>query len=357
MADEFVPPNLTRREFLGWAAASALAGASWLSACGRSGARTVRFLNWSGNMGEDTLQRFERETGVLVNCDYYTTAAGILAKLSGKAGAYDLVIAPDHVVPRLRELKRLRPIPHHELKSLPGIAAFLRNPPYDPGLGYTVPYLWGTMGLGVSAPRFHRRPDSWWALWDEKYKGRLSMLDDPHKTIQCALLMLGLPAGSKDPAHLKKARDLLLRQRPLVQEYDSANYPEKLAAGRLWLSQAWSGDVLQAVAEGKKVDFIVPKEGSFFWTDSLCLPRGSQHKKEAMLLLDYLLRPDVAAEIANATRSAPADEAALPLLDLSLRKDPRAFPPPAVLSRLRFAPALDAKTEDLWHRTWEEVQG
>lgn len=349
--------DLTRRGFIRLAALATVGGSAFLESCARGPkANTVNFFNWFNYIGKDTLPRFMAETGIKVNYEVYSSEEEMFSKLKAGVRGYDLFVATDYMIPRLKAMRLLDPIPHDLLHNLGNIAPRFRDPVYDPGLAYSIPYLWGTTGIGFNTAKMPKPPASWWALWDEKYKGRMSMLDNLRDCVGIALLLLNLPSDTKDPAHLEKARDLLVKQRALLKQYTSSTYVDDLSSGELWLAQGWSGDVLQAARENKRVDYVIPSEGSFIWVDSLCLMRGLGTRPEVLRLVDYLLKPEVAAGIANTVRYATPNQAALSALDTAVARDPRIFPPPSMDARLRFYAPLDPEADERWNQVWQEVK-
>ena len=318
--------------------------------------KTVNFFNWSNYIGKETLPRFTRENGIAVNYDVFADEEEMFAKLRSGARGYDLIVGTDYMIPRFKALKLIDPIPHDRLKNTGNIDPQFKNPPYDPGLEFTLPYLWGTTGIGYNKSKVHRPPTSWKDLWDERYKGKISMLDNARDCISTALLLVGAKETSKDPADLARARALLISQRPLLKHYSSSAYMDGLVSGELVIAMAWSGDVLQAAKDNPQLEYVVPKEGSFMWMDSLCLIKGSEHREDTLRLVDHLLSPEGAAEIANAVRYASPNAAARPHLDPALLKDSRVFPSPAIASRLSFHDILDSETSQLWSKTWSDVK-
>ena len=346
--------EVTRRDFLRLALLTAALGPA---ACSRGPRkRQVNFFNWSNYIAEQTLPAFEKETGITVNYDMYSDEEEMFSKLKAGVQGYDLIVGTDYMIPRLKALQAIDPIPHDLLKNLGNIDAKFQNPDYDPGLQFTVPYLWGTTGIGYNKSKLAKPPSSWKDLWDEKYAGRLSVLDNTRDGVGCALLMLGLPMDAKDPAQISQAREALLKQKALLKHYSSATYIDELVSSEIWIAQGWSGDVLQANKDNKNIDYIIPKEGSFIWVDSLCLIHGSEHREETLQLVDYLLEGRVAADTANAKRFASPNAKAIELLDPAIRKDPRVFPSKDIASRLSFYPVLEPETDELWTRTWQEVK-
>ncbi len=348
--------TLTRRDFLRVALTAATVP-SFLAACSRaSEEKTLTFFNWSNYIGKKTLPQFQTETGIKVRSDLFSDEEEMFAKLKTGVQGYDVIVGTDYMIPRFKALDLLAEMPVDKLKNVDNLDDRFRHPPYDPELRHTIPYLWGTTGIGYNRKLAGAAPTSWKALWDPKLAGKMSMLDNARDAIGVALLVLGLPTGTKDPADVEKAKKLLLEQRPLLKHYTSSTYMDELIAGDLWLAQGWSGDVLQSARENPSVDYAFPKEGAFIYVDGLCICKSTQRLDDSIRFVDYLLRPDVAAEISNTVRYATPNGKAAALLDEGLRKDPRVYPGPDIQKRLRFHVPLDGEGEELWSRTWQEVK-
>ncbi|OGR89020.1 MAG: hypothetical protein A3J74_00220 [Elusimicrobia bacterium RIFCSPHIGHO2_02_FULL_57_9] len=242
------------------------------------------------------------------------------------------------------------------LSNLGNIDPQFRNAPYDPDNTFTVPYMWGTTGIGYNRAKAAKPPASWLALWDEAYRGKMSILDNARDCVSIALLLKGYEETTTDPAAFSAVRELLMRQRPLVKQYSSAGYMDSLIAGEISIAMAWSGDVLQAARENPNLDYVVPKEGSYMWADNMCLARGSEHREDALRLVDYLLKPEIGAEIANFVQYASPNAAARPLLGEKLLNDPRVYPTPEIAKRLKFHALLDPATTQIWNETWNDIK-
>ncbi|MDE2039142.1 MAG: spermidine/putrescine ABC transporter substrate-binding protein [Elusimicrobia bacterium] len=350
-------PKLTRRQFLALSAVAAAAPAAFaLQACDSgSEERVVNFFNWSKYIGPDTLSRFTRRTGIRVNYEEFSDEEAMFAKLRSGARGYDLAIGADYMISRFKGLNLIDPFPSGALRNIGNIDPRFRKTPYDPQDAYTVPYLWGTTGIGFNRQFLPRAPQSWRDLWDPRYQGKISMLDNSRDCVSTALLMLGYPETADD-AQLEQAKKLLLSQRPLVKQYNSSTYMDSLITGDVLLAMGWSGDILQACREKPQLDYAIPREGSYLWVDNLILVRGSRHRADTLRLVDYLLEPETAAGIADAVRYATPNRAAMPLLDKSLREDPRVFPGPELSKRLRFHQQLDPATVQAWNELWSDVK-
>jgi spermidine/putrescine transport system substrate-binding protein len=350
--------RLSRRDFLRLGLLVPAAGPlSGLLACAsKEPERVINFFNWSMYIAKDTLPAFTQETGIKVNYDVFADEEEMFAKLRSGARGYDLIVATDYLLPRLKAGNLIAPIPMADLKNLVNIDPKFLRTPYDPEQEFSVPYLWGTTGIGFNKKLVSKPPTSWWDLWDEKYKGRICMLDSPRECIGTALLLKGHPETTSDEKDFAQAKELLLKQKPLVKQYTSATYVDSLVAGEAALAMAYSGDVLQAVKENPHLDYALPKEGGYMWVDSMCLLRGAPHLADSVRLIDYLLRPEVAADICQAVRYASPNAAARSKIDPAILNDHRIFPTPEAARGLRYHTPPDAEAYVLWNQTWSDVK-
>jgi spermidine/putrescine-binding protein len=346
--------DYSRREFLKLAVVGGVG--SLLAACAKSAEKTVNFFNWSAYIGKNTLPDFTKATGVQVNYDVFADEEEMFAKLRSGAMGYDVVVGTDYLIARLKALSLIEPLPEGALKNRGNVSPLFRKPPYDPEEKFTVPYLWGTTGIGYNKTKLAKAPTSWRDLWDPKYSGKIAMLDNSRDCVGTALMLSGFPETTKDPKAYAAVKELLAKQRPLVKQYTSSTYIDGLVSGEFHLAMAWSGDVLQASRENPDIDYVIPKEGSYMWVDNLCLVKGAGNKTEALALIDHLISGEVAADIANTVRYASPNAAAKPHLDKALLADERVYPGKSIMSRLKFHSPLDSETTNLWNQTWSDVK-
>jgi spermidine/putrescine transport system substrate-binding protein len=346
---------VSRRDFLKAAVLAPLLPA-FLDACRRADKRrVVNFFNWSNYIGKDTLPNFTKSTGVDVRYDMFADEEEMFAKLRAGARGYDLIVVGDYLIPRFRALNLIDPMPPGVLKNQGNLAPRFRHTSYDPDEA-TVPYLWGTTGIAYNRKKLKKAPTSWWDLWDEKYKDRISMLDNVRDCIAVAMQLLGIEQSTRDPDDFRRIRELLVKQKPLVKQYSSSSYLNSLVAGEIDLAMTWSGDLFQAARDNPDLDYVIPKEGTYMWVDCLALMRGSHHRADTLALIDYLLEPKVAADNADFVRYASPNEKAWPLVDPALRKDPRVYPPPKQMAALKLHHVLDPEQSELWNETWADVK-
>ncbi|WP_022798226.1 polyamine ABC transporter substrate-binding protein [Thermus islandicus] len=330
-----------------------------LTACPRrTGESTLYFLNWAEYIPETLVKKFEREAGVKVVLDTFESPEAMLAKL--KAGAdreFSLVVAPDYYVLQMAREGLLAPLDRGRLKNLANLDPFFRDPPYDPGLGYSVPYLWGTTGLAYRQDLVKGPVDSYGVFFDPaRQVGPFLLLDEMRETIGAALRYLGYSVNTRDPEALEKAKELLIAaKKRSVGFAGGVEALNRILAGDAALSLAYSGDVLQARQEDKRLRYALAKEGGTLWTDAMVVPKRGPAQDLAYRFMDFLLRPENAAELATYTRYATPVAKALPLLPEAMRKDPTVFPPEEVRGKLEYLKDLGPDIA-LYDRVWTEVK-
>jgi spermidine/putrescine-binding protein len=309
---------------------------------------------WSGYIAPETLRRFEARHGARVNIDLYDSLEALLAKVQAGNTDYDVICPSNYAVQALVHQDLLRPLDHGALPHRVNLDPRFVDRHFDPGNRYSMPYLWGTAGIGYNRARAGT-VDSWDALWDPRFRGRILMLDDARESLGAALKRLGLSFNATDPESLRRAQRLLLLQKPLVRTYNSASFDDALVSGDVWLAHGWSGQFAKAMAEQPGLGYVVPREGSSLFVDSLAIPRSAPHPELAHAFLDFVMEADVAAEICRTMYYSTPNRAAVPLLPEALRRNPAVFPPPADLARAELIEDIGEATL-IYDRLWTEVK-
>lgn len=365
---------MTRRGFLKRAgAAGLLVGASgFLAACGGGDSTTTTtaaaggggggeladqlfFYNWSDYIAEDTIPNFTDEFGVKVVYDNYSSNDTLLAKLQSGATGYDIIVPTDYMITTMLGLDLLQEI---DLANVPNVANLyprFREAPFDPGNKYSVPWQWGTTGIGYNSEKVPDFKPSWDMLWDEKYKGKITMMNEIRDVFAVALFRLGYSPNTRDPKEIEEAKQMLVEQKSLLKHYTSDTYIDELASEDSWLSHGYSGDVFQAQLENEAVLYAVPEEGAFTWVDSMCIPKAAPHKYTAEVFMNYIHRPEVAAAITNYVYYASPNEKAEEFILPEILEDPQIYPPQEVMDKLTFTEELGADTE-LYNTAYQELR-
>ena len=312
--------------------------------------RELRIFNWSDYIAADTISRFEKEFNIRVTYDTYESNEEMAAKLVAGGDGYDIVSPSGYLVPVLTEAGLLQPLDHAVLSNWRNLLPLFVNAEADRGGRYAMPYQWGTTGLAFRRDLVMAPPTSWGDLGSSALTGKVTMLDDGREVLGAMLRWRGHSVNSIDRGELDAARRDALAIKPNLRAYLSATVKGQLVSGDIAVAQLWSGDTRQAQLEESRIEFTIPVEGTLIFTDYLVLPRRAPNRRAAHAFLNYVLRPEVAAEIAEQTGYGPANGAAIARM-----RRPVAAPDAEMLSRLEFQRDLGPAT-DLWDRLWTEVK-
>jgi spermidine/putrescine transport system substrate-binding protein len=311
--------------------------------------------NWPLYMPQVVLDDFDAEYGVKIV--YLTYDSGEEAADTIKAGkiVYDVAIIDNDLIPPLTADGLLAEIDFQNVPNFKNISANFRDLAYDPGNRHSVPYGWGTTGLLVRTDLVQAPVTSWADLWDERYAGRVGVPEEPTELISVALKALGYPLNSEDPAQLEAALDHLLKlKKSLVfVESEEPEAVERLVSGEVVILLGYSGHALIARKENPAIQYVLPKEGTLLWGDSLVISAASPNQHTAEIFLNYILRPQVSARIVKEYYYATANEAAYPFLDPEILDDPVLFPPVEYLTKNDFYAPLSPQGQKLYADVWE----
>jgi spermidine/putrescine-binding protein len=328
----------------GEAAGSGAAGAP------RRRERLLNIYNWSDYIDEKTIPLFQAWTNVRINYDVYSSNDDLLAKLRAGPTQYDIIVPTNWFIPTYRRLGLLQPLRQDLIPNLTNLDKTFVETDYDPGNKYTIPWQWGTTGLGYNTKRVPGgKVDSWAALYepDPSLGGHLSILREVTEVIGCTLIYLGKDPNSTKDADLQQVVDTFkgLRRHLKQLKFSSDTYIDELAAGETWLAQGWSGDVFQAQADNPDVRYVIPKEGSLRWADVMCVPKDAPHPENAARFMNYVLQPRVAARISNYVSYGTPVPLAKALLPPEQLNDPGIYPPSSV--KLSFMTLTDERLKAL----------
>ena len=331
-----------------------LMGLTGLAGCSRGKPR-LNVFNWSDYIGPTTIPRFEFEHNCEVKYMVYESNEEMLAKVFGGNSGWDVVFPSNYYVEPMAASDLLAPLDRSKLANLANLEPWLQQPKWDPQVRWSVPYMTGAAGIAFDKRR-QPTPTRWADLWDERYKGRITMLDDAAEVLGAALKMLGMPLNSSDPAQLDRAKVELIKQKQLVRAYLNAEARDQLVAGDLLAIQTWATTASQAIEAAPHLDFVYPAEGFSIYSDCAVILRESTQQELAHQFLDYLLRPRVAAAIVTHSKTASANREARKMLPPVLRDNAVLYPPQEVLDRGEWFTPVPPVAQRLRDRLWTEIK-
>ncbi len=315
----------------------------------------LHYFTWSDYVGPEILQEFERREHAKVVVDTFSSNEELLAKLQSGATGYDVAVPSDFMVSIMIHQGLLADLDPAEIPNAASLESHLQQLPFDPDRRYSVPYLWGTVGIGYDSSVITTPPDSWSILWDPRYKGRISMLNDQREVFGAVLRSMGQSMNSADPVVIEAAKDKLLQQKPLVKTYTSDHYDQLLASGEVVLAHGWGGPVARAMAERPTLRYVVPKEGATVWADCLVVLKTAPAKRLAMKFINFLMDPDIAARTSERLRFASASRAARDRVAPDVRSNVAVYPATDQMDRLEWMRDV-GKAIRLYDRAWTELK-
>jgi spermidine/putrescine transport system substrate-binding protein len=320
-------------------------------------AAELNIYNWEDYLGENTVEEFEEEFGVKINLLIYEDEEVLFEDLPNNPGKYDLVIASDAVAKDLVKLGLLRTLNKDNIPNLENVEefCFIKS---DSLSDYVVPYLWGTTGFAIDTNYVQEDIDSWGIFWDEKYAGKMVMLNNPREVVALGAKFVGVPIVPQTLAEFEKVRNALLEQKEISGGYeDPETIEDGLAGGELWVAHIYSGSTGIAAEENIFLKHVIPKEGGVKWIDSWVIPTSAPNAYTAEVFINYILRPEISADIVNYQWTPGCNKAARGLIDEELLKDESLYPSKQDLNNLEFISDYDETDEiqKLRGELWEEL--
>lgn len=266
-----------------------------LAGCGEQ-KETLNLYSWVDNFDMDMIKKFEDEYNVKVNYSYFANNEELLAKISNGGADYDLIQPSDYMVASMIKQDLLEPLDLNNIPNFQYVADTFKDPAFDPGNKYSITYTSGVTGIAYNTKYVTDEINSWSDLWDDKYKGKVLLLDDNREVIGMALKKLGKSNSSHDDADIEAAAEELKKLVPNVLAFDTDSIKQKMMQEEGWIAMVWSGDAAFIAAENPDVKFVVPDEGSTIWSDNYAIPKGAKNKELAEKFINFMLDPENSAQ-------------------------------------------------------------
>jgi len=318
-------------------------------------AKELILYNWEDYMPQPVLDAFEKEYGTKVIIHTYETQDEALENLRDSTVDYDIAVIENDLLPSLIAQDLLAEIDFRNIPNFENISADFRDLAYDPGNRHSVPYNWGTSGLIVRSDLVEAPVTRWADLWDPRHAGKIAIREEPTEIVSIALYSLGYPLNSEDPAQLEEAlaRLLELKNSVVFIPPDLQSMLDALGSGRITIVQGWNGDALVAREQYPAIQYVLPEEGTILWSDSFVISSASPNRYTAEVFLNFILRPEISAQIVEAYYYPSANQSARQFTDPAILNDPIVYPPLDYLRANDFYLPLSETGEKLYAEIWE----
>ncbi len=318
----------------------------------------INVFNWPTYIAETTMDGFAAACGVTYTYDSYDSDKSMITIIRQGNPGFDIVVPSDYAVLLMIDEELLLPLDHARLPNLANLAADLRQAPFDPENTYSVPYLWGTFGIGYSTVRVAEPVTSWMQFF--QHDGPVAWVDDPRSMFAIALLMIGADPNTREPADIEAAKEFLIANSRNVLVIATDDGQELLARGEVDMAFEYSGDVYQIIQDCACDSFAyaIPDEGTGISAGFIGIPVGARNPELAHVFIDYILDPQVSADIANYTAYPTPNQTAfdLGLIDPDQATNAGIYPPEAVRANLFFVEYQGEEIDSLMNAAWDEVK-
>ena len=316
--------------------------------CNKNYSEEISFFNYGENIDEETIK---------VNVETFDDMETMYQKVSNSGVKYDVILVSDALMPRMIKNNLVQELNKDNIPNISQMDEDYLNLDIDPGNKYSVPYMFGTVGLIYNKDVVKEDVDSWDILWDEKYKNRIFMFDTYRDTLGAALKKLGYSLNSENPKEIEEAKELLLEQRKLVDPiYGVDNGTTMIPAGESDINMIWSGEGLNLQDENPNLVYVVPKEGANFWIDSLCIPSNAKNVSGAEKFINFVSDKESALRIADEIGyTTPNKEARLEQPE-EVRNNPNAYMPKEIMDRCEIYVDLPKDVKKLYDNAWIQIK-
>lgn len=326
--------------------------------CGAGGGDSKKVLNvynWGEYIDLDLLEQFEEETGIAVNYKNFESNEQMYSVLKQGGVSYDVVIPSDYMISRMIEEDMLEPLNLDNITNYSLIDDNLKNPVYDPDNKYSIPYMWGTVGI-IYDPDKVSEVTSWSALFDEANSGQILMFDNSRDAMGIALKYLGYSQNTTDETELSEAYELLKQQKDLLQGYVMDQIFEKLESGEAAIGPYYAGDYLTMLENNPTLKFCIPKEGSNIFVDAMCILKGAENKENAEAFINFMSSTQVSTANSEFIGYTSPNIEVQDLLDLSELAESVMYPSDEVLSKCEAYINLPQETLDYYDSMWVKLK-
>lgn len=320
-----------------------------------SSKEVVNFLNYGENIDKETLKEFQEEYDVKVNVDTFDDMETMYNKIKSGAVNYDVILVSDNLMGRMINEDLLLELNKDNIPNINQMSEEYLNLSMDPGNKYSVPYMFGTVGLIYNTDVVDEEVDSWDIFWNEKYKDSIFMFNTYRDTIGVGLKKLGYSLNSENEDEIEEAKKILLSQKKLGTIYGSDYGTESIANGETVVNMIWSGEGLNLQDEYSNLKYVVPKEGANFWIDSLCIPKNAKNVEGAEKFINFVSDKESALRIADEIGYTTPNKEAMEEQDDHIKNNPNAYMPKEIMDRCELYNDLPKDIKKIYDEAWTEI--
>jgi spermidine/putrescine transport system substrate-binding protein len=340
---------MNRRTFL-----MSICGA--LTGCAGRNAKRLNVMNWGDYVAPNTIATFEKEYQVHVRYATYENNEELFGKVMSGNSGWDVVFPTHNRIDPMRDLGLIAPLNHARLGNAGNLFTRFQNPLWDRNLDWSVPYMWTTSGIAYNRAKYPATPASWSDLWRSEAKGKLTMLDDVDDVFGAALSKLGFLYNSASGDELRKAQREIIAQKPLVRAYISTEARDQMVAGDVLIAETFATTAQLAIDGNADLAYVLPKEPYAAYCDCAVILKESKRGDLAHEFLNFMLRPEISAEIAQTIRTATPNEKAFGLLPPATQQSKTLYPDSDTLARAEWPLTLPPDIVRLRDRLWTEAK-
>lgn len=293
--------------------------------CG-SGKPKLKVYNWGDYIDKSLIKEFEEKYNIKVVYEEFATNEEMYVKIKNSPGQYDVAIPSDYMITKMVKDGLLEKIDFNNIKNYDQIDQKFKNLAFDPKNEYSVPYMWGTVGIIYNTKVIKDEITSWQDLWNLKYKDQIIMLDSQRDSIGIALKKLGYSLNSKNIKELNKAKEELIKQKTLVHAYAGDEVKDQMIEEEAAMAVVWSGDAMFMMENNKNLKYVIPKEGTNLWFDNMVIPKGSKAKKEAEMFINFMSSAEASKKNVEYIGYSTPNKKSKELLPKEVRENPTAYP-------------------------------
>ncbi|CAK7011780.1 MAG: Spermidine/putrescine-binding periplasmic protein [Peptostreptococcus russellii] len=322
---------------------------------GQDSSKVLNVYNVGDYIDESLIKEFEKKTGIKVQYSTYDTNEMMYQKVKSGSTKYDLIFPSDYMVQKMSNEGLLKKINYNNIPNYKYIDKEFLNSKYDPENLYSVPYMWGTLGIVYNKNLVDEKVDNWDILWDQKYRRNILMFDSVRDTMGVALKKLGYSMNTKNPKEIEEATKLLIKQKPLVLAYVNDDGKDRMIGNEATMGIFYSGDVPMMKEENPDLEYAIPKEGSNIWTDAICIPNTADNQDWAEAFINFLCDPDVNARNTEYIGYSTPISEGRKKLPKEMREDPSLYPDKDIIKKCEAFLDLGS-TIKIYDKSWIQLK-